>query len=207
MKLTKQIIWILLVFLLMPVIAQAEEPAPLTLVRQTTEQMLAALDKERDEIDSKPEKLYELVDKIVLPHFDFERMSKLVLGKYWRKASTVQRSRFTDEFRNLLVRTYATSMKEYSDQKITYLPFDMKPTDTDVTVKTEVDQNSGFPVPIDYVMYLKNGEWKVYEVVIDGVNLVINYRTSFASEIAKPGGLDGLIDTMSKRNRQAMHES
>ena len=125
MKAAKLLTWMFLFLLALPVAAEDSGPAPLVLVRQTTEQMLAALDKERDEIDSKPEKLYELVDRIVLPHFDFERMSKLVLGKYWRSASTSQRTRFTEEFRNLLVRTYATSMKEYSDQKVTYLPFSM----------------------------------------------------------------------------------
>ena len=196
-----------LLLLLVPVVAWAGDPAPLVLVRQTTDRMIAALEKDSKEIDTNPERLYELVDEIVLPHFDFERMSKLVLGKYWRQASADQRSRFTSEFRTLLVRTYATSMKEYSDQKITFLPVDMTDSDTDVTVKTEVEQSAGFPVPIDYTLYLKDGEWKVYEVAVDGVNLVINYRTSFAAEIRKPGGIDALIDTMSKRNRQAMHES
>ncbi|MEO6696814.1 MAG: ABC transporter substrate-binding protein, partial [Gammaproteobacteria bacterium] len=93
------------------------------LVRETSEHMLTALKKEHDAIKGNPAKLYALTEEIILPHFDFERISSWVLGKYWREATPEQKSRFTQEFRNLLVRTYATAMLEYSGQEIKYLPF------------------------------------------------------------------------------------
>jgi phospholipid transport system substrate-binding protein len=176
---------------------------PLTLVQESTDKMLTAIKAERAEIDRDNARLFALVEDIVLPHFDFQRMSKLVLAKYWNRASDDQRRRFIDEFRFLLVRTYATAMLEYTDQKIVYLPFRAQPGDTDVVVQTEVEQVGGFPIPIDYKFALDNGAWKVYEVSIDGVGLVINYRSSFATEIRGKEGLEGLINKLKVRNDQA----
>jgi len=187
-------------------VAQATENdnGPMELVKQTSVKMLDAIKKDRDAIDKDKNRLFELVEQIVLPHFDFERMSKLVLGKYWNRASDQQRRDFTAEFRFLLVRTYATAMLEYTDQKITYEPLRAEPGATEVVVQTEVDQNGGFPVPIDYKMFKNDqGQWKVYEVVIDGVGLVINYRSSFSTEIRGKGGIDGLIKTLRDRNTEA----
>lgn len=188
------------------VAAQSEDAAPLKLIEQTTHQMIAALKRDKAIIENKPAHIFELVEKIVLPHFDFNRMSKLVLGKYWRKASEQQRHNFTQEFRGLLVRTYATAMDEYSDKDIIYLPFRAAPGATDVVVKVEVEQQGGFPVPLDYKLYLLDGQWKVYEVLIDGVSLIVNYRTSFAQKIRRNGGLDVLIKTLKKRNQQALDD-
>jgi len=176
---------------------------PLALVQQSSEKMLSAIKAERAEIDKDTARLFVLVEDIVLPHFDFRRMAKLVLGKYWHRASDDQRRRFTDEFRFLLVRTYATAMLEYTDQKIIYLPFRSKPDATDVVVQTEVEQDGGFPIPIDYKLSLSDGAWKVYEVAIDGVGLVINYRSSFSTEIRGEGGLDALIKKLKLRNDEA----
>jgi phospholipid transport system substrate-binding protein len=171
------------------------------LVQQTADQMLSKLRAERQVIDQHPGRIYDLVNEIVLPHFDFERMSSWVLGKYWRSATPDQRNRFVEEFRNLLVRTYAKSLSSYQDNKITYLPLRATPQDTDVKVRTEVDQPGGFPIPIDYSLYLKGDEWKVYDVTIDGVSLVTNYRTTFANQI-RQDGLDKLIATLADRNKQ-----
>jgi len=180
---------------------------PLELVQQTSVKMIDAIKKNRDAIDKDKNRLFDLVEEIVLPHFDFERMSKLVLGKYWRRASDEQRREFTAEFRFLLVRTYATAMLEYTDQKITYLPMRADPGASEVVVQTEVDQDGGFPIPIDYKMFKNDqGQWKVYEVAIDGVGLVINYRSSFATEIRGKEGLDGLIKTLKQRNVEARNE-
>ncbi|MEJ2553270.1 MAG: ABC transporter substrate-binding protein [Gammaproteobacteria bacterium] len=176
--------------------------SPEDLVRQTAEQMLSKLREDRKVIDAHPERIYELVDQIVLPHFDFERMSSWVLGKYWRRATPKQRKEFVEQFRTLLVRTYAKSLSSYTDNKITYLPFRGGPSKTDVKVRTEVDQPGGFPIPIDYDLYLKGDEWKVYDVTIDGVSLVTNYRTTFANQIRQKG-LDRLIASLASRNKQA----
>jgi phospholipid transport system substrate-binding protein len=175
--------------------------SPQALVEQTANQMLDKLRAERKVIDEHPGRIYELVNEIVLPHFDFERMSTWVLGKYWRTATPEQRKEFVEQFRTLLVRTYAKSLSSYTDNKLTYLPFRGGPQQTDVTVRTEVDQPGGFPIPIDYSLYLKGDEWKVYDVTIDGVSLVTNYRTTFANQI-RQDGLDKLIASLASRNKQ-----
>lgn len=175
--------------------------SPQDLVKQTTDQMLSKLRAERAVIEQQPGRIYELVNQIVLPHFDFERMSSWVLGKNWRTATPPQRQKFMEEFRTLLVRTYAKSLATYSDQKISYLPVRSSPQDTDVKVRTEVEQPGGLPIPIDYDLSLKDGQWKVYDVAIDGVSLVSNYRTTFATEV-RQNGLDKLIATLAERNRQ-----
>ena len=175
--------------------------SPQALVEQTANQMLDKLRTERKVIDEHPGRIYELVNEIVLPHFDFERMSTWVLGKYWRSATPEQRKEFVEQFRTLLVRTYAKSLSSYTDNKLTYLPFRGGPQQTDVTVRTEVDQPGGFPIPIDYSLYLKGDEWKVYDVTIDGVSLVTNYRTTFANQI-RQDGLDKLIASLASRNKQ-----
>ena len=175
--------------------------SPQALVEQTANQMLDKLRTERKVIDEHPGRIYELVNEIVLPHFDFERMSTWVLGKYWRSATPEQRKEFVEQFRTLLVRTYAKSLSSYTDNKLTYLPFRGGPEQTDVTVRTEVDQPGGFPIPIDYSLYLKGNEWKVYDVTIDGVSLVTNYRTTFANQI-RQDGLDKLIASLASRNKQ-----
>jgi phospholipid transport system substrate-binding protein len=176
--------------------------APEQLVRRTAEEMFDALRADREAIAQNPQRIYDLVSDIVLPHFDFQRISRWVLGKHWRRATPEQRARFTEEFRILLVRTYATALNEYTEQKITYLPTQRAAGADEATVRTEVEQPGGFPIPIDYSMYLTKGEWKVYDVSIDGVSLVTNYRTSFSNEIRQQG-LDKLIETLAARNRQA----
>lgn len=173
------------------------------LVRQTSERMLSTLKQEQAVIKNNPERIYELVNKIVLPHFDFEYMSQLVLGKYWRRASAQQRDAFTEEFKQLLVRTYATSLNEYTDQEISFLPFREGGDPEQAQVRTEVEQPGGFPIPIDYKLHKSGDAWKVFDVVIDGVSLVTNYRSSFSKEI-RQGDLDGLIATLRQRNQDVM---
>jgi len=174
---------------------------PQEMVQQTAEQMLSKLRDERQVIDEHPGRIYELVNEIVLPHFDFERMASWVLGRYWRTATPEQRKEFVEQFRTLLVRTYAKSLSSYTDDKINYLPFRGSPGQTEVKVRTEVDQPGGFPIPIDYDLHLKGDEWKVYDVTIDGVSLVTNYRTTFANQI-RQNGLDKLIASLADRNKQ-----
>lgn len=176
----------------------AVEPPGQVVVRNTTARMLEALRRDREEISAHPARIYNLVADIILPHFDFDRMSRRVLGKHWRRASRAQRERFVQEFRTLLVRTYATALSEYRDQNIRYL----KPRardDTELTVRTQIEQQGGPPIPIDYQLYRTADSWKVYDVVIDGVSLVVNYRSSFSAEIRK-GGIDGLIARLAEHN-------
>ncbi len=174
-------------------------PPPERLVRATTERMIEAIRREREVLRSDRARLFALVEKIMLPHFDLERMAQRVLGKYWRRADRAQRERFVAEFRTLLMRTYATALLEYQDQEIRFL----EPLERgdDVLVRTKVEQDGGPPIPIDYRLYRAEQGWKVYDVAIDGVSLVINYRSSFSAEIRR-GGIDGLIARLARHNRE-----
>ena len=191
----------LLTLLALPAFGGAGEAAQ-ALVRDTSERMLSTLRAERETVTAQPERIYDLVNQIVLPHFDFQRMARWVLGKHWRRADGAQRERFTTEFRTLLVRTYATALNSYADTAVTYLPLRAENGAEDVTVRTEAEVPGGLPVPLDYKLHLQGDAWKVYDVAIDGLSLVGNYRSSFAREIRKRG-LDGLIGRLAERNRQA----
>jgi phospholipid transport system substrate-binding protein len=170
------------------------------LVQETTERVLDAVRGNRSTIKTDPGVLYSLVDEIVLPHFDFRGMSMRVLGKHWRDATEGQRQQFVHEFQTLLVRSYATAIAEYSGEKISYLPQRGQGDEQEVVVRTEIVPTSGgLAVPVNYALYMRDGAWKVYDVSIDGVSLVINYRASFSGEI-RQRGLDGLIARLVQHN-------
>lgn len=184
--------------------ADAMHPA-LALVTQTADKIQTQLRAERDVVTKNPKRVYELVEQIVLPNFDFTSMSASVLGKNWRGASDAQKQRFTQEFKLLLVRTYAKALVDNMDRKITAQPLRAADNATDVTVHTEIPQQGGFPLPINYSMEIKDGAWKVYDVDIDGISMVKNYRTTFANEV-KQGSVDDLIKKLTERNQQAANE-
>ncbi len=171
---------------------QAADLPPDQLARNTTNEVLAILKSDKDIQSGNLKKVHELVEAKVLPHFDFNRMTQLVVGRHWNAATPQQKQALVKEFRALLVRTYSTALTEFSNQAIEFKPLALKDEDADVTVRTEVRQPGGKPIPIDYAMYKTAFGWKVYDVTIDGVSLVINYRSSFASTIRR-SGIDGLI--------------
>jgi phospholipid transport system substrate-binding protein len=185
---------------LYPLLAAAQQD-PMEVVKSTSERVLAEVQGRKKELNESPGKIYPLVEEIVLPRFDFQRMSQLVLGKHWRRAKPEQKKAFVVQFRELLVRTYATALLNYSGQEIEYPPIQWKPEDGRVMVKTVLRENGAPPVPIDYKLYLKDGEWKVYDVVIDNLSLVSNYRSNYSSKIRRHK-LDGLIKMLAERNRQ-----
>lgn len=191
-------LWMLL--LIVPQLAAAVTD-PLNLVRDTSERCLSEIINRKAELTETPGKIYSLVDDIVLPSFDFERMSRLVLGKFWRQASEQEKQDFVREFRQMLVRTYGTALLQFSGQEIKYLPMRLAPDATDVTVNTEVKNPGAPPVPINYSLYLAVDDWKVYDVSIDGVSLVSNYRNSFNAQIRRYT-LAGLIGKLADRNRE-----
>ncbi|HIE55753.1 MAG TPA: ABC transporter substrate-binding protein [Chromatiaceae bacterium] len=195
----------LLTLLLMAPLAPNAEEDPQQLVRNTAEYVLSQVRARKAELEKDSSGIYDLVQEKVIPHFDFRLMTRAVVGRYWRQASEKQRERLIHEFRELLVRTYATMLLSYSDERVEYLPFRGKPQDQRVMVNTKIFTSDGAPpVPISYRLYRKNGEWKVYDVVVDGVSLLSNYRKSFAAEIRK-NGIDGLIASLEQHNRRLRH--
>ncbi len=179
----------------------AETVAPEVLVKETANDVLEIIKKDKDIQSGDMKKIGQLAEEKILPHFDFDRMSRMVLGKYWSKATKEQKEHFIAEFRSLLIRTYASALAKYRNQTIEYKPFRAQPADTDVTVRTQIVQPGGQPLGIDYSL-VKNGEdWKVYDVVIEGVSLVTNYRGQFSTEV-KQSGMDGLIQRLADKNKQ-----
>lgn len=199
--LQKYLVNLSLIFLVTNSIAYAEI-GPQDLVKDTTEKMLAALKKERKVLEAKPELIYDLVNEIVLPHFDFISMSRWVLAKNWSKASREQKLRFVRAFRTLLVRTYAIALLDYTDQKIIFLPLRDDVATKDVVVRTEVHQDAGQTIQINYSLHLKKKGWKVYDVSVDGVSLIANFRTSFATEIRQKD-IEALITRLEEHNKKA----
>lgn len=178
----------------------AADLPPDVLAKNTTQEVLAILRADKDIQGGNLQKIHDLVEAKVLPHFDFNRMTQLAVGKHWNAATPQQKQSLVKEFRALLVRTYSTSLTAFKEQVIEFKPFSMRPDDTEVTVHTEVKQPGGKPIPIDYDMYKTAFGWKVYDVSIDGVSLVINYRSSFASTI-RQSGIDGLISTLEAKSK------
>ncbi|MBP8168391.1 MAG: ABC transporter substrate-binding protein [Azonexus sp.] len=179
--------------------AQAQE-TPDVLIKQVTEDVLEIVRNDKDIQAGNTQKAIDLVDKKVLPHFDFLHMTALALGKDWRKATPQQQQQLTAEFKTLLVRTYSNALTGYKNQKVVYKPFKMNAGETDVLVRTEVLQPGSKAVQLDYSLEKKESGWKVYDVTVAGISLVTNYRDQFAQEV-RNGGVDGLIATVAAKNK------
>jgi len=180
--------------------AGAQQEAPDVLVKNVTLEVVDIIAKDKEIKSGNRGKLIQVIDQKVLPHFNFGAMTALALGQNWNKATPEQKKRLTEEFRTLLVRTYASALAAYSEQKFDFRPLRAKPTDTDVTVQVRVLQPGAQPVPIDYAMEKTAGGWKVYDVMVGGVSLVANYRTEFANVI-RESGIEGLIKNLAAKNR------
>jgi phospholipid transport system substrate-binding protein len=176
------------------------EVAPDALARSVTEEVLTIVRADKDLQNGDPQRVLELVEAKVLPHFDFQRMTQLAAGRNWRQATPDQQKALVAEFRTLLVRTYTTAFTQYRNQTVDYQPAKMAPGDTHAVVRSLVRQPSGPPVSIDYGMERRPGGWKVFDIKIEGVSLIQNYRSSFNSEIQR-SGVDGLIKVLVERNR------
>jgi phospholipid transport system substrate-binding protein len=189
-----------LVALLAAAPLRAQDVAPDQLVKTVTLEVVDLIAKDKEIQSGNRAKLVQLIDAKVLPHFNFSAMTALALGQSWNKATPEQKKRLTEEFRTLLVRTYASALAAYSDQKFDFRPLRAKPTDTDVTVQVRVLQAGAQPVPIDYSMEKTASGWKVYDVMVGGVSLVANYRTEF-NNVVRASGIDGLIKNLNAKNR------
>lgn len=178
----------------------ADDMAPDVLVKKVTDEVLAVVRADKDLQNGNTKKAIDLVETKVLPHFNFTRMTALALGREWSKTSAEQKTRLTNEFRILLVRTYSNALTAYKDQTVEYKPFKMQAGETDVTVRTLVHQTNGKHIGLDYALDKQADGWKVYDVVVAGVSLVTNYRESFTQEI-RTNGVDGLISTLAAKNK------
>lgn len=181
-------------------LAGAADTAPDVLVKNVTTEVLAIVAKDRDLRAGDREKTVTLVEEKVLPHFNFGRMTALAMATYWDKATPEQKERLTQEFRMLLVRTYASSISAYYDRRFDFRPLRANPGDTDVTVNVRVLQPGQQAVQIEYDMEKTPAGWKVWDVRVGGISLVLNYRTEFAN-LARQSGVEGVIQTVAAKNK------
>ena len=181
---------------------RAEDVAPDELVKNTTQEVISVIKQDKDIQSGDRSKIYALVEEKVLTHFDFRRMSQLAMGKNWRQATPEQQDAIIKEFRSLLVRTYAVSLSQYRDQKIEVKPVKLETDAKDATVKSLFIQSGREPVTVEYLMHKIPAGWKVFNITVEGVSLVENYRSTFNDQIRK-SGIDGLIKTLGERNKEA----
>jgi phospholipid transport system substrate-binding protein len=180
--------------------AAAQEVTPDELVKTVTTEVIDLITKDKEIRSGSRTKLIQVIEAKVLPHFNFTSMTALAAGQSWSKATPDQKKRLVEEFRTLLVRTYASALAAYSEQRFDFRPLRARPTDTDVTVNVRVIQSGAQPVPIDYSMEKTAAGWKVYDVMVGGVSLVANYRTEFNATV-REAGIEGLIRNLQAKNR------
>lgn len=182
--------------------AGADGLAPDAIVKNTADDVLEILKADKDAGHSDMNKIGKLVEEKIATKFDFNRMSKMVLGRNWSNASKDQQEHFVIEFRSLLVRTYSSALAKYRNQTIEYKPFRSQPGDTSVTVKTQIIQPGSPNIPLDYSLDKSDETWKVSDVVIDGLSLVTIYRGQFAEEV-KQNGIEGVIQKLVEKNKRS----
>jgi phospholipid transport system substrate-binding protein len=181
--------------------ALAEEQTPDALVKAISDDVIAAIKRDKDIQSGNPAKIAALVEAKILPHFDFAHTTRIAMGPNWRRATPEQQDRLTSEFRALLVRTYSTALVTYRDQRVDVKPLRARPGDTQVTVRTEIRQSGAQPMSIDYEMEKTPEGWKVFDIRIAGASLAATYRDTFA-ETVRNSGVDGLIELLSGKNRR-----
>jgi len=193
-----------LVFSLLPVskVIAADLASPQIAIETASNKLKEKLQDESFTQDFS--KITVFVEDIINPHVDFNRISALVLGKLWKKATKEEKQKFIKEFKVLLVRTYSRAFVEFNDWSLRFLPLKMAENAKKVIVKTEILQPGIQPLSVNYRMVLTKGTWKVYDIMIEGVSLVTNYRTSIKNEFKKVGSLTGVIDKLTKRNFSAL---
>ena len=175
---------------------------PESVISSTADEVVATLKKDKAIQNGDRAKAYALIQDKVLPHFDFTRMTRLAMGKNWRQASPEQQQKLTEGFRDLLVRTYASSLSQYKNQELKVKGSDLYDGGNEATVHSVLIPSDGPSIPFDYRMEKLGEEWKVFDIQVDGVSLVTNYRNEF-SDIVRNHGINGLIQAMADKSRQA----
>ena len=179
--------------------ARADVTEPDVLIKNTAQEVLAIVKQDKDIRAGDTKKVLELVDAKVLPHFDFERMTRLAVGRGWRSATPEQKKIIMAEFRNLLVRTYTNAFTRYQDQTVEVKPLRMPAGADEVTVKTVIVKPGAQPIAVDYEMEKTADGWKAFDLTVEGVSLVTTYRGTFAEQVAQ-SGIDGLIKMLEDKN-------
>lgn len=186
--------------------ARAQDVGPDQLVRTTVDRIVEIVKSDKAIQAGDMMRILEVAETHASPHFNFVRMTRLAMGANWKLASPAQQEELVRQFRALLLRTYAVALKEYRNQTIDVRPLKVPAGSSEVQVKTLVNQPGAQAIPIDYDMERTPQGWKVYDVTVGGVSLVVNFRSSFDGEIRK-SGVDGLVKSMVERNRSASGEA
>ena len=180
----------------------AQELGPEELVKKITQEVMEAIKGDKQLASGDRQRAIKLAEEKILPHVDFEEATRLAVGRSWAKASPEQKKKLVSEFRNMLVRTYSNAIQPYQGQQMKVMPVRMKPGDTEVTVQNQFIRSGGQPVKIDYSMRKTEKGWKIYDIVAEGVSLVLTYRSEFDA-VVKQDGIDGLIKRLSQKNTPA----
>ena len=181
--------------------AAVAQEAPDVFIKRISQEVLETAKSDKDIQSGNQQKILDVVQSKILPNVDFQRMTALAAGRYWREATPDQQKRLTEEFRDLLVYTYAGAIAQIRDQQLEFKPMRNDPSDTDVEVRSQVVQQRGEPIQLNYRLAKSGNTWKIYDLNVLGAWLVETYKGNFASEISK-GGVDGLIKTLAERNKK-----
>ncbi len=191
--------WVLALGALFAFSVYAQELKPDELVKKVTDEVLAAVKSDKQLAAGDKQKALKLAEEKVLPHIDFQEATRLAVGRAWREASPEQKEKLTAEFRRMLVRTYSSAISAYEGQTMKVQPVHMKAGDTDVTVHNQYIRPGGKPVQLDYQMHKTPDGWKIYDIIVEGVSLVLTYRSEFDA-VVKQQGVDGLIKRLAEKN-------
>ena len=182
--------------------AAVDTSGPSQLIESSANVLLSGIDKRRAEFRKDPTGLYQLVEQTLLPNFDTPYAAQLVLGQHWRNASPEQRDRFVKAFYQSLLYTYGDAMVDFTGDRLKVIPTKVGDTDTKATVRTEIKRSNGTKVPVSYSMRKVNGQWKAWDVVIEGISYVKSYREDYGAEVAQKG-LDSVIARLEAKAQSA----
>lgn len=185
--------------LVLPGLAHSAPTTPEEDARRSSERIISHIEQNKAELSENPEKLYQFVDSEIIPKVDVPRVTKLILGPAHADATPEQRKRFAAAFQKMLVRTYGNALLEYSGERIEFLPTRREEGATDALVRSQFTPKQGSPIPVNYRVHLVDDQWLIYDIIVNNISLVTNYRGSFSSEIRK-NGLEALIDRLEARS-------
>jgi phospholipid transport system substrate-binding protein len=183
-----------------------DQRSPDQVVKSVAGDLLADLNKNRDQYRKDPAQLHKLIDKYFLTNFDTEYAARRVLAKHWREASAEQRKQFIDAFYQSLVNNYGEAILDFTADRLNILPYKGDPNDTNATVRSEVRRNNGTTVPVNYTLHKTDAGWKAWDVVIEGVSYVKSFQTDFSTEIDQKG-LDAVIKRLQEQVKSGASSS